>query len=95
MYCKYCGSQIDDNAYVCPHCGVKQVDDSYHPAEDDAPSVGFGILGFLIPIVGLILYAVWRKDYPKKSRSAGIGAVVSFVLWVIFVVAMIVLGIVL
>ncbi|MDE6551108.1 MAG: zinc ribbon domain-containing protein [Clostridia bacterium] len=92
MYCKNCGSQIDDNAYVCPHCGVKQVDDSYRPAEDDAPSAGFGILGFLFPIVGIILYAVWRRDYPKRSRSAGIGALISFILWVIGVVSMIILG---
>lgn len=23
MYCKNCGSQIDDNAFVCVHCGVR------------------------------------------------------------------------
>ncbi len=23
MYCKNCGQQIDDNAYVCIHCGVR------------------------------------------------------------------------
>lgn len=22
MYCKNCGQQIDNNAVVCPHCGV-------------------------------------------------------------------------
>lgn len=27
MYCKNCGNQIDDNAYVCVHCGVKVSDD--------------------------------------------------------------------
>lgn len=23
MYCRNCGAQINDNAYVCIHCGVK------------------------------------------------------------------------
>ena len=24
MHCKNCGKEIDDNAVVCPHCGVQQ-----------------------------------------------------------------------
>ena len=28
MFCKNCGSQIDDKAVICPHCGIP-VDDSY------------------------------------------------------------------
>ena len=27
MYCKNCGKQIDDNAYVCIHCGVRVSDE--------------------------------------------------------------------
>ena len=23
MFCKYCGSQLDDNSVVCPNCGAK------------------------------------------------------------------------
>ena len=23
MYCKNCGAEIDDKAYICPRCGVK------------------------------------------------------------------------
>ena len=23
MYCKKCGAQIDDDAYVCAHCGAQ------------------------------------------------------------------------
>lgn len=24
MYCKNCGKSIDDNAVICPYCGVAQ-----------------------------------------------------------------------
>ncbi|MCD7729357.1 MAG: zinc-ribbon domain-containing protein [Clostridia bacterium] len=32
MYCKNCGSLIDDKAVVCPHCGVP-VDDNFMRAQ--------------------------------------------------------------
>lgn len=27
MFCKNCGTVIDDKSFVCPHCGVKVEDD--------------------------------------------------------------------
>ncbi|MDR2156669.1 MAG: zinc ribbon domain-containing protein [Clostridiales Family XIII bacterium] len=52
-------------------------------APDDGKSVGFGILGFFFPLIGLILFLVWRKDKPKKAKSCGIGALIGFVLQII------------
>ncbi|MDD4001136.1 MAG: zinc ribbon domain-containing protein, partial [Bacilli bacterium] len=46
---------------------------------DDAPSGGFAVLGFFIPLVGLILYLVWMKDYPLKAKSCGKGALIGFI----------------
>ncbi|MDO5398728.1 MAG: PLDc N-terminal domain-containing protein [bacterium] len=40
------------------------------------------ILGFCIPLVGLILWLVWGKEYPEKShycRNGFIAGVVSFI----------------
>ena len=54
--------------------------------ENDSPSIGFAILCFLIPLLGLILYLVWKDDYPLKAKSCGKGAIIG-------VVASIVLGI--
>jgi len=34
----------------------------------DAPSGGYAFLGFLIPIVGLVLYLVWKDEYPLRAR---------------------------
>ena len=57
---------------------------SYSSAKlGDAPSVGYAILGFLIPIVGLILFLTWKQDYPQRAASAGKGALVSVILEVI------------
>ena len=48
---------------------------------DDASSFGFALLGFLIPIVGLILYAIYTNEYPKRAASAGKGAIWGAIFW--------------
>ena len=78
MYCKNCGSEIDDKASVCPHCGVST---GYNPtvAADDAPSAGFAVLGFFFPLIGLILYLVWHTTSPLKAKSCGKGALIGVI----------------
>ena len=46
-------------------------------------TVGWGILGFFLPIVGFILWLVWKDEHPARSRSAGIGCLVSLCLGVV------------
>lgn len=79
-YCKNCGAQIDDQAVVCPKCGVAQ--NSTPPVVDNG-GFGWGLLGFCVPLAGLILFLVWRDNKPKTSKAAGIGALVSAILWVV------------
>lgn len=78
---------MDDKAVVCVHCGCA-VDKK--PDLPDAPSMGFALLGFFLPLVGLILYLVYEGRQPLKAKSAGkgalIGIIVGFILAVIAVV---------
>ena len=67
-------SRSNDKAVICPHCGVSQKDDS---SVSDSGSIGWGFLGCCIPIVGLILFLVWRDNKPKNAKAAGIGALIS------------------
>ena len=48
----------------------------------DTGAAGFGVLGFFFPIVGLILYLVWKDTLPKRAKGAGIGALVKGLLYV-------------
>ena len=50
----------------------------------DSSSIGFGILGFFIPLVGLILFLVWKNEKPLKAKSCITGAAIGFVLGLIF-----------
>ena len=89
-YCKNCGNPIDDNAISCPKCGAMQ--NSTPPGVDNG-GFGWGLLGCCIPIAGLILFLVWKDTKPKTAKAAGIGALVSVILGVIYYVAIIALGV--
>ena len=88
-FCKYCGAQIDDNAVVCTSCGVAQ---NTAPAVVDKGGFGWGVLGCCIPIVGLILFLVWKDTKPKTAKAAGIGALVSVILGVVIYIVTFALG---
>ena len=60
---------------------------------DDTGNVLWGLLGCCIPIVGLILFLVWKDQKPKTAKVAGIGALVSVALSVICYVLTFVIGI--
>ena len=45
----------------------------------------WGILGFFIPLVGLILFCVWIKDKPKEAKAAGIGALARVFIYIFYI----------
>ena len=49
----------------------------------DSGSIGWGVLGFFFPIVGLILFLVWKTNKPNSAKVAGIGAIIGFALGLI------------
>lgn len=54
--------------------------------DQDRGGFAWGCLGFCIPIVGLILWLVWRDEKPKTAKSLGIGALVGVIIGFIFIV---------
>lgn len=86
VYCKNCGKEIDENAVVCVHCGAQlkelktETIASANTMQDDTGSIGWGILGFFFPIVGLVLYLIWKETRPKTAKVAGKGALISVII---------------
>lgn len=52
-------------------------------------SAWWGVLGCVLPLVGLILFLIWKEDKPKSAKAAGIGALIGFVLSMICVVLLV------
>lgn len=95
-YCKNCGQQIDNNAAICPYCGVAQSNTPVKaPAggNSSTQNLGWGLLGCCIPLVGLILFLVWKDEKPDASKAAGIGALVSVGVSVAFYIISIIIGV--
>ena len=90
-YCRHCGARIDDGANVCPECGTVQ-NNAPQTTTDDGGFL-WGLLGCCIPIVGLVLFLVWRDTKPNTSKAAGIGALVSVILYVLCYVFAAVIGV--
>lgn len=59
--------------------------------DSEGSTVGWGILGFFIPIVGFILWLIWKDEHPARAKSAGIGCLVSICLGVVGVILYVVL----
>ena len=89
-FCKNCGTEIDDRAVVCPKCGVAQ---QTVPVGADNGGFGWGLLGFCIPVVGLVLFLVWKDTKPKTAKVAGMGALISVILSIVFYVLTLVIGV--
>ena len=89
-FCKNCGKEIDDNAIICLHCGVSQ---ETKPQVVDNGGFGWGLLACCFPIVGLILFLVWKDTKPKTAKAAGIGALVSVIAAVIYYIVIIAFGV--
>ena len=90
MYCKNCGCSLPDDATKCENCGAVL---SYgfeagktYPVKEEKGSVLLGILGFMFPLIGLILYLAMMHSEPKKAKSAGKGALTAFIIYLVFIV---------
>ena len=68
---------------MCPNC--KRVDEvveyeiTHKKEVKDEGNFGYTVLGFFIPIVGIVLYCVWNKEKPKDAKKALYGAIAKIV----------------
>ena len=98
-FCPHCGTQVGEAPvntqsydpaaqttgqtyyYEAPEQPAYQ--QTYQQPVVDTGSFGWAVLGFLIPIVGLILFLVWKDTKPLSAKQAGMGALVGVVLSVL------------
>ena len=75
MFCKNCGQELNDNAVICPHCGVAT--DNYTKStavteqKNTMALIGF-ILSFFVALAGLIVSIIAYKN-AKKPEFNGDG----------------------
>lgn len=73
-FCPNCGSPCAPGMVICPHCGNR-----LNSAVNDSPETILKVLSFLIPIVGIILYAINYKEKPISAKEYLKWAIISFI----------------
>ena len=76
-YCQQCGSQLVDQAVVCPNCGCT-VQEPINQQEDK-PSTGLNVLAFLFPLIGLIMYLSFKKTTPVRAKALEKWTLIGFI----------------
>lgn len=88
MYCRNCGHEVKEGDTFCSNCGAF-VDSNSSNLNNNTNTANYnssvfvdngnpllGVLSFFIPVMGLILFIVWRKEKPRSAKHAGMGALV-------------------
>ena len=93
MLCPVCNKEVEDNVDVCPVCGCPLANAR---AKQDSGNYGWWLLGFFFPLVGLILWLVWRENTPLRAKRAGWGALIGVItvvgLVILFLLAVFLFG---
>lgn len=87
--CNYCGApkEASQEASQATSQEIPQPTvQTTAPQEVDNGGFLWGLLGCCIPIVGLVLFLVWKDNKPKTAKALGIGALVSVIATVLFYV---------
>ena len=93
-YCQNCGTQLDDNAYVCPTCGMRA--EPVHAPVPTSTTNTFAIVGFILsffmPLLGLIFSIIGLNKVKECNSGKGLavaGIIISAVEWLIGIILVI------
>ena len=100
MYCNNCGAEIDDNAVVCPKCGVATGVETAvetaatEPQKKNGLAIAGFVLAFFVPLVGLILSIIGKKKSAELDGAGAKLAIAGIVISCVAIVAVIAIGVV-
>lgn len=95
LFCPSCGARFPEGKKFCDQCG-SALSELAQPEisnagittnAQDAPSMGVAILGFFIPVAGFFMWASWNNTMPRKAKSAGKGALIGLITYVVLITA--------
>ncbi len=100
-YCSECGKKLPENAVLCPYCatavpkGEESPKNRWNYKEETSENhshMFFGLISLFVPIVGLIIYVMWKEERPKDAKWAGIGAILGVIFEIAFPILLAILA---
>lgn len=84
-FCTGCGQKVEPISIKMPK---EKVEEKIEIKEEniqknmrkDKPCILYNILAFFIPLAGLVIYLVTKKDTPKLAKYVGISALIGYIL---------------
>ncbi len=97
-YCSYCGCEIKNRSInYCVNCGypinaqfINNNSNNIQSSEDNN-SFLWGLVGFFIPLGGLIIFLLWLNEKPKAAKGAGLGALIRVII-TFFLIMILIIG---
>lgn len=87
MFCSKCGAKLPEGSEFCSECGNSLNEPTKNEVkESSGSSFAWGILGFFVPLAGLILYLVWKQERPNDAKAAGIGALTWLIVYIVLII---------
>lgn len=96
MYCPNCGSSINENAEICVHCGVNVHNFMSRKTiiTNDKSNIWVNSLSLCcFPILGIIMFFVWKDKQPNAAKSALIFGLIGTFISIVIAIISFVLGI--
>lgn len=87
----HCGKKVSEQAEICIHCGVriKKI------TEEDKPNwIVNTITLCCLPLLGLVMYFVWKDEKPIAAKSALTFFFITISIIILFYVFIFFLGII-
>lgn len=85
MKCKHCGEEIANDSVFCEFCGTKVIN------EENKQASGWLKFGsFMIPVLGLIIYIIKKKEEPLVAKSCLKWGIAGLVIGLLFIIILIV-----
>lgn len=92
-YCQACGAETRIEQEFCIQCGAKLIKKPVASDNaNDKPSMLANVASCCFPIVGIVLYFVWRDEKPRSAKSVCTWAIVGFAISFFFYFVSFVLG---
>lgn len=90
MFCNNCGQVIDDDIGICMHCNKVSNNIEYIK---DIPSNLVGLSAFCFPLVGMVLYFMWKDNRPKSTSLVLKWTIAGAIFWLVLYIISFGLGI--
>ena len=77
MFCRHCGKELADNAFMCPNCGsptgsapLKQELPKEEPVKKEPSLLGLSVVGFILSLVAFVTGIIFGAFFFEYAGAA-------------------------